>query len=176
VGTIYSATQVSDRRKIAIKDMEVNSDPEQKQVLLNEMDIMSRCKHPCIVEFIGAFFKKSFDSRGPLLRLWVVMELMDGGCLADILARHGEIYLSETQIARIAVDALEAVAYLHSLSFIHRDMKSDNILLNTNGDIKVADFGFSAQLTEHRSKRNTVIGTPYWMAPVIFFFFFNSRD
>lgn len=108
------------------------------KMLFNEMDIMMRCKHSCIVEFIGAYFKKAADTHGPLTRLWarpissayltsqVVMELMDGGCLADILSHHGELYLSEMQIATITVDALEAIAYLHSLNFIHRDMKSDN--------------------------------------------------
>eukprot|EP01126_Amoeba_proteus_P064837 TRINITY_DN9122_c0_g1_i9.p1 TRINITY_DN9122_c0_g1~~TRINITY_DN9122_c0_g1_i9.p1 ORF type:complete len:750 (+),score=123.08 TRINITY_DN9122_c0_g1_i9:85-2250(+) len=166
VGTIYSATQSSDGRQVAIKEMNLTSEPEHRQMLFNEIDIMNRCHHPCIVEFIGAYSTRCSDNVS-LTRVWLVMEFMDGGCLADILSHHGELFLTEAQIARIIVDICTGIHYLHSLNFVHRDMKSDNILLKLNGDVKIADFGYSAQLTQYRAQRKTVIGTPYWMAPEI---------
>jgi len=78
-----------------------------------------------------------------------------------------QVILTEPQIAYITVEVLKALSYLHSLHRIHRDIKTDNILIGENGEIKLADFGFAVQLTEQKNKRKTVIGTPYWMAPEI---------
>jgi len=90
---------------------------------------------------------------------------MDGGCLTDILEQFEDIRLTEPQIAFCCKETLKALSYIHTLHRIHRDIKSDNILLNTSGAIKLADFGYAAQLTQKQQKRNTVVGTPYWMAP-----------
>jgi len=98
-------------------------------------------------------------------QLWVVMEYMDGGCLTDILELFEDIKMNEAQIAFCCKETLRALSYIHSLHRIHRDIKSDNILLDTGGHVKLADFGYAAQLTQKQQKRNTVVGTPYWMAP-----------
>eukprot|EP01126_Amoeba_proteus_P058453 TRINITY_DN7543_c0_g1_i2.p1 TRINITY_DN7543_c0_g1~~TRINITY_DN7543_c0_g1_i2.p1 ORF type:complete len:240 (-),score=45.84 TRINITY_DN7543_c0_g1_i2:88-807(-) len=94
-------------------------------------------------------------------------ELMDGASLADILEQHDICPLSEPQMALVCKDMLKALSHMHSLNCIHRDIKSDNILLNIYGQVKLADFGFSRQLTSSEEKRTSVIGTPYWMAPEI---------
>jgi len=93
------------------------------------------------------------------------MEYMDGGCLTDILEQFDELKMTEPQIAFVARETLKALSYIHSLHRIHRDIKSDNVLLTLSGQLKLADFGYAAQLTQKQQKRNTVVGTPYWMAP-----------
>jgi serine/threonine protein kinase len=96
---------------------------------------------------------------------WVVLEFMGGGSLTTVLEQFPTITLTEPQIAYICLESLKALSYMHSLHRLHRDIKSDNILLGDNGEVKLADFGFATQLTIKQMKRNTVIGTPYWMAP-----------
>lgn len=96
---------------------------------------------------------------------WVVMELMDGGCLTDVLEQFDSVRMTEGQIAHVCQQTLSALSYIHASHRIHRDIKSDNILLNTKGQVKIADFGYAAQLTQDQQKRHTVVGTPYWMAP-----------
>jgi len=98
-------------------------------------------------------------------KLWVVMEFMGGGCLTEVLEQYEHVQMTETQIAYACLESLRGLAYIHSLHRIHRDIKSDNILLGTDGSVKLADFGYAAQLTQQKQKRNTIVGTPYWMAP-----------
>jgi len=160
VGTIFKATEILSGLPVAIKEMAVSQEPENKQMLINEMYIMKKANHPCVVQWRGGYYYGEST-------IWVVMELMDSGCLADVLEHHGELFLTEPQMARIMTAVCQALVCLHSLNCIHRDMKSDNILLNTKGEVKLADFGFSAQLTSASARRKTVVGTPYWMAPEI---------
>jgi len=79
--------------------------------------------------------------------------------------------LTEAQMAYMTTEVLKALSYLHTVHRIHRDIKTDNVLLSMDGAVKLADFGFAVQLTEEQSKRKTLIGTPYWMAPEVNFFF-----
>jgi len=89
------------------------------------------------------------------------------GCLTEILDEFDILKMNESQIARVCADVLLALHHMHCMHCVHRDIKSDNILLNRKGQIKLADFGFSCQLTKEKSSRNSVIGTPYWMPPEI---------
>lgn len=155
-GDVFVARSVKTDELVAIKMIQINAD--NVKLLCAEIEIMKDSKHPNIVGFIDAFI---VDDN----YLWVVMEYMDGGCLTDILEQFDTIKLTEPQIALICRETLKALAHIHSLHRIHRDIKSDNILLTKTGQIKVADFGYAAQLTQQRQKRNTVVGTPYWMAP-----------
>jgi len=120
--------------------------------------------HANVVKFIDCYMADNL--------LWVVLEFMDAGNLTALTDLHNvvgpqQIILKESQIAYVTVEVLKALTYLHSVHRIHRDIKTDNILLNEKGEIKLADFGFAVQLTEVRTRRKTVIGTPYWMAPEI---------
>jgi len=122
--------------------------------LENEIAMMATLKHENIVEYIGSYMSDE--------QLWVVMEFMDGGSLTEVISI---CRMTEPQMAAVCKEILKALICIHGLNRIHRDIKSDNILLSLNGEVKLADFGYCAQLTEQATKRNSVVGTPYWMAP-----------
>jgi len=156
-GEVFVANMVDRNEQVAIKTMTITND--NKKLLCTEINFMKSSTHENIVEYIEAFIS---DGN----KLWVVMELMDGGCLTDVLEQYpAGIHLSEYQIAHVCLQTLKSLAYIHACHRIHRDIKSDNILLNSRGEVKVADFGYAAQLTEQKKNRQTVVGTPYWMAP-----------
>jgi len=154
-GEVFLAVEKNSNRKVAIKKMDLGK--ENAKLLVTEISIMKTSRHEAIIEYIDSF---AVDGQ-----LWVVMEFMDGGCLTDILEEFEAVNLTEPQIAYICRQTLSGLEYIHSLNRIHRDIKSDNILLHTNGSVKIADFGYAAQLTNEKSKRTTIVGTPYWMAP-----------
>jgi hypothetical protein len=155
-GQVFIATDSSNNNKVAIKKMEINN--ESLQLLCTEINIMKQSSHPNIVLYHDSFIVETNF-------LWVVMELMDGGCLTDVVELYPDLQLTETQIAYACRETISSLNYIHQGHRIHRDIKSDNVLLNTMGEVKTADFGYAAQLTEDKQKRNTVVGTPYWMAP-----------
>ncbi|NXE70897.1 PAK3 kinase, partial [Calcarius ornatus] len=96
--------------------------------------------------------------------LWLVMEYMDGGTLSDVITKT---YLSEVEMAAISRECLRGLDFLHSNHVIHRDVKSDNILLRTDGSVKLgqSDFGLSTQLTPEKNRKSVIAGTIWWMAP-----------
>jgi serine/threonine protein kinase len=156
-GEVFVANMNGRSEQVAIKTMTITND--NKKLLCTEINFMKSSKHENIVEFLEAFI---CDGN----KLWVVMELMDGGCLTDVLEQYPNgVQMSESQIAHVCLQTLQSLAYIHACHRIHRDIKSDNILLNSKGEVKVADFGYAAQLTEQKRNRQTVVGTPYWMAP-----------
>eukprot|EP01126_Amoeba_proteus_P063062 TRINITY_DN864_c0_g1_i10.p1 TRINITY_DN864_c0_g1~~TRINITY_DN864_c0_g1_i10.p1 ORF type:complete len:188 (-),score=42.97 TRINITY_DN864_c0_g1_i10:776-1339(-) len=127
--------------------------------LITEITMMKTLSHPNIVKYIDSYIVEK--------KLWVVMEFMGGGSLTDILELFPHLQMSESEIAQIMLESLKALEYIHRMHRIHRDIKSDNILLDTTGSVKLADFGYTVQLTEAKNKRSTTIGTPYWEAPEV---------
>lgn len=159
---IYGNIQVGD--KVAIKQMILSKQP-RKELIINEILVMKDSRHKNIVNFLEAYLKTEDD-------LWVVMEFMEGGSLTDIIENspadpitHSP--LTEPQIAYIVRETCRGLKFLHDKHIIHRDIKSDNVLLDNQARVKITDFGFCAKLTDKRSKRATMVGTPYWMAPEV---------
>lgn len=155
-GHVYVAKALATGKKIAIKEMDLSHQP-RKELIVNEILVMKESQHPNIVNFLESYLVKSTE-------LWVVMEYMEGGALTDIIENNT---LEEDQISSISFETCKGLGHLHSQSIIHRDIKSDNVLLDAQGRVKITDFGFCAKLTDQKSKRATMVGTPYWMAPEV---------
>ncbi|KAI8073107.1 kinase-like domain-containing protein [Gongronella butleri] len=152
-GPLYSARQQLSNRVVAIKKIPKTAH-EKLALVENEINTLKMSRHPNIVELVG---KYTVDDD-----LWMVMELMDLS-LADMIDRG----MTEPMMARVARDLLRGLTHLHRLRRIHRDVRSDNVLLNTRGEIKLTDFGQCAQLASPEDKRKSIVGTPYWMAPEV---------
>ncbi|KAI8994805.1 kinase-like domain-containing protein [Pilobolus umbonatus] len=156
-GSVYVANSLATNTKVAVKQMDLAHQP-RKELIVNEILVMKESQHPNIVNFLDSFLIGNND-------LWVVMEYMEGGALTDVIDNNNG--MSELQIATISLETTEGLHHLHSQNIIHRDIKSDNILLNSQGHVKISDFGFCAKLTDQKRKRATMVGTPYWMAPEV---------
>jgi len=156
-GEIFLATEIATGAKYALKKMKVTQ--QNMELVTTEISIMKESVHPNIVAYHESFLLKN--------ELFVSMEYMDGGCLTEVLDQFESIQMTELQIAYVIRCTLMGLQYVHSFHRVHRDIKSDNLLLNLRGEVKLADFGYAAQLTELKQKRNTIVGTPYWMAPEV---------
>ncbi|MDP2438812.1 MAG: protein kinase [archaeon] len=162
-GSVYRAQCLRDGLTgdgasiIAIKVISVD-DEEALEDVRKEVSILASCNHPNIVSYYGSFLNKE--------DLWLAMAYCGGGSVADLIHLSNSP-LKELHISFIMREVLRGLAYLHGIHKIHRDIKGGNILLTEHGGVKLADFGVSASLFNTFSKRNTFVGTPYWMAPEV---------
>jgi len=154
-GIVFKARHKRTDHIVAIKQVPLKDDI---QVVMKEIEYMKNCKSEYIVQFYGYYIHDG--------KLWIVMEYCGAGSISDIITICKSVLL-ESQIKRICRDALMGLQYLHSKHQIHRDVKAGNIVLAISGRAKLVDFGVSAQLTETTLKRNTLTGTPYWIAPEV---------
>ncbi|KAG8187738.1 hypothetical protein JTE90_015608 [Oedothorax gibbosus] len=154
-GIVCIASEISTGRQVAVKKMDLHKQ-QRRELLFNEVVIMRDYHHPNIVEMFDSFLVGD--------ELWVVMEFLEGGALTDIVT-HSR--MDEEQIATVCRQCLKALAFLHSQGVIHRDIKSDSILLANDGRVKLSDFGFCAQVSNDLPNRKSLVGTPYWMAPEV---------
>uniref|UniRef100_A0A667XY74 non-specific serine/threonine protein kinase n=1 Tax=Myripristis murdjan TaxID=586833 RepID=A0A667XY74_9TELE len=156
-GKVYKAQNKQNGTLAAAKVIDTKTEEELEDYMV-EIDILASCNHHHIVKLLDAFYYET--------KLWILIEFCAGGAV-DAIMLELERPLTEPQIRVVCKQTLEALAYLHENKVIHRDLKAGNILLSLDGDVKLADFGVSAKNTKTLQRRDSFIGTPYWMAPEV---------
>uniref|UniRef100_A0A8D8PS03 non-specific serine/threonine protein kinase n=2 Tax=Cacopsylla melanoneura TaxID=428564 RepID=A0A8D8PS03_9HEMI len=163
-GQVYKGRHTKTGQLAAIKVMDVTEDEEEEIKL--EINVLKKySNHRNIATYYGAFIKKSPPGKDD--QLWLVMEYCGAGSVTDLVKSTKGQSLKEEWIAFICREILRGLKYLHENKVIHRDIKGQNVLLTDNAEVKLVDFGVSAQLDRTIGRRNTFIGTPYWMAPEV---------
>lgn len=155
-GEVYKARNIHTGELAAIKVVKLEPG-DDFSIVQQEIYMLKECKHPNIIAYYGSYLRRD--------KLWIAMEFCGGGSLQDIYNVTGP--LTESQIAYVCRETLKGLQYLHFMGKMHRDIKGANILLTDDGEVKLADFGVSAQITATLAKRKSFIGTPYWMAPEV---------
>ncbi|XP_061915194.1 STE20-like serine/threonine-protein kinase isoform X3 [Entelurus aequoreus] len=156
-GKVYKAQNKINSTLAAAKVIDTKTEDELEDYMV-EIDILASCNHHHIVQLLDAFY---FEGK-----LWILIEFCAGGAV-DAIMLELERPLTEPQIRVVCKQTLEALVYLHENKIIHRDLKAGNILLSLDGEVKLADFGVSAKNTKTLQRRDSFIGTPYWMAPEV---------
>lgn len=163
-GTVFCAVHIPTNIRCAIKRIDLETSDDGIEEIQKEISILAECHNDFITRYFGCFVHE--------FELWIVMEYLGGGSCLDLIKELRPKTLEEPVIAEILYQVVNGLAYLHSNGKIHRDIKAANVLVSDSGDVKIADFGVAAQLSSHLSRRNTFVGTPYWMAPEVI----NEQD
>ncbi|XP_048588849.1 misshapen-like kinase 1 isoform X2 [Nematostella vectensis] len=163
-GQVHKGRHKRTGQLTAIKIMDVTEDEEEEIKL--EINVLRKfSNHRNIATYYGAFIKKSLQGQDD--QLWLVMEFCGAGSVTDLVKTARNKALKEEWISYICREVLNGVSHLHMNHVIHRDIKGQNVLLTESAEVKLVDFGVSAQLDRTIGRRNTFIGTPYWMAPEV---------
>jgi serine/threonine protein kinase len=165
-GAVYKATHTPTGAVVAIKVIaNASSSKSEEEKIKGEIDILSRCDSPYIVGYFECFIKPPSKKPG---EMWIVMEYCAGGSMTDMIEANAGFSMPEDCIRAVCASIVLGLEYLHGMANVcHRDIKCGNVLLTSDGNVKLADFGVSAELSNTLNKRKTVVGSPYWMAPEV---------
>ncbi|SGZ56374.1 CIC11C00000004857 [Sungouiella intermedia] len=155
-GEVFRARNLKSGQTLALKVIDLDEAGDIDE-LIKEIHFLSHIRSKYLTRHFETFLQET--------KMWIVLEYCGGGSCSDLLKVFGK--LNEDVTARIIRDVLRGIEYLHAQKKVHRDIKLANILLTDQGEIKLADFGVSGEMSLTRTKRNTMVGTPYWMAPEV---------